>query len=174
MKRSIGAKTIVYPAPAFVIGTYDQTGRPNVMTAAWAGICCSTPPCVAISLREATYTYGNIMEHQAFTVNIGEGDPGLVHALRIREGSRDDDVVTRRVYLEDVDFEVSIAHRTTLRRVLVDSEEGVDVVTFVVDADPDASYRRCLLRVARRNRQIALVVRNLADASEHTLTVFQP
>ncbi len=70
MKRSIGAKTVVYPTPVFVIGTYDQRGQPNVMTAAWAGICCSSPPCVAVSLREATYSYGNIVLQKAFSVNI--------------------------------------------------------------------------------------------------------
>jgi len=40
------------------------------MTAAWGGICCSRPPCVTISLRETTYTYGNIMRRKAYTVNI--------------------------------------------------------------------------------------------------------
>ena len=70
MKKSIGARTIVYPTPVFVIGTYDKAGKPNVMTAAWGGICCSRPPCVAVSLRKATYTYGNIMEHKAFTISI--------------------------------------------------------------------------------------------------------
>jgi flavin reductase (DIM6/NTAB) family NADH-FMN oxidoreductase RutF len=44
------------------------------MTAAWAGICCSAPPCVGVSLRKATYTYGNIMEHKAFTVNVPSED----------------------------------------------------------------------------------------------------
>jgi len=70
MKKSLGAKTIVYPTPVFVVGTYDKAGKPNVMTAAWAGICCSVPPCVAVSLRKATYTYGNIMERKAFTVSV--------------------------------------------------------------------------------------------------------
>lgn len=70
MKKSIGAKTIVYPTPVFIVGTYDKDGRPNVMAAAWGGICCSNPPCVTISLRKATYTYGNIMEQKCFTVNI--------------------------------------------------------------------------------------------------------
>jgi flavin reductase (DIM6/NTAB) family NADH-FMN oxidoreductase RutF len=70
MKKSIGAKTIVYPTPVFIVGTYDKAGKPNVMTAAWAGICCSSPPCVAVSLRKATYTYGNIMEHKSFTISI--------------------------------------------------------------------------------------------------------
>jgi len=70
MKKSIGAKTIVYPTPVLVLGTYDKAGKPNVMTAAWGGICCSDPPCVAVSLRKATYTYGNIMEQKAFTISI--------------------------------------------------------------------------------------------------------
>ena len=70
MKKSIGAKPVVYPTPVFVVGTYDREGHPNVMTAAWGGICCSSPPCVAVSLRKATYSYGNIMTHKAFTINI--------------------------------------------------------------------------------------------------------
>jgi len=40
------------------------------MTAAWAGICCSKPPCVYASLRRATHTYTGIMERKAFTVSI--------------------------------------------------------------------------------------------------------
>jgi flavin reductase (DIM6/NTAB) family NADH-FMN oxidoreductase RutF len=70
MKVSIGAKTIVFPNPVFVVGTYDKSGKADVMTAAWAGICCSEPPCVAVSLREATYSYGNIFERKAFTISI--------------------------------------------------------------------------------------------------------
>ncbi|NWG12402.1 MAG: flavin reductase family protein [Acidobacteria bacterium] len=70
MKTSLGAKTLVYPAPVFVVGTFDKAGRPNVMTASWGGICCSQPPCVAVSLRKATYTYSNILERKAFTISI--------------------------------------------------------------------------------------------------------
>ena len=70
MKVSIGAKTIVFPHPVFVVGTYDKSGKPNVMTASWAGICCSSPPCVYVSLREATYTYSNIQQRKAFTISI--------------------------------------------------------------------------------------------------------
>ncbi len=70
MKTSIGAQPIVYPAPVFVVGTYNVEGKPNVMTASWAGICCSAPPCVSVSLREATYTYRNILERKAFTISI--------------------------------------------------------------------------------------------------------
>lgn len=70
MRKSLGAKTLIYPTPVFVIGTYDKQGKPNAMTASWGGICCSSPPCVAVSIRKATYTYGNITERKAFTINI--------------------------------------------------------------------------------------------------------
>ncbi|NUO07557.1 MAG: flavin reductase family protein [Candidatus Brocadia sp.] len=70
MKKSLGAKTIVYPTPVFIVGTYDKSGKPNAMNVAWGGLCCSSPPCVAISVRKATYTYGNIVERKAFTINI--------------------------------------------------------------------------------------------------------
>ncbi len=70
MKRSLGASTLVGATTVWVVGTYDKEGRPNIMTAAWGGVCCSDPPCVGISLRKATYSYGSILERKAFTVNI--------------------------------------------------------------------------------------------------------
>jgi flavin reductase (DIM6/NTAB) family NADH-FMN oxidoreductase RutF len=70
MKKSIGAKTIVYPTPVFIVGTYDKSERPDAMAAAWGGISCSKPPCVSISLQKHRYTLENIMERKAFTINI--------------------------------------------------------------------------------------------------------
>jgi len=70
VKKSLGARTILLPTPVWAIGSYDKEGKPNVMTAAWVGICCSKPPCVTVSLRKATYTFGNIMERKSFSVNI--------------------------------------------------------------------------------------------------------
>jgi flavin reductase (DIM6/NTAB) family NADH-FMN oxidoreductase RutF len=74
MKKSLGAKTILFPTPVLVVGTYDAAGKPNVMTASWGGICCSQPPCIAVSLRKATYTHGNIRHRKAFTVSIPSED----------------------------------------------------------------------------------------------------
>jgi flavin reductase (DIM6/NTAB) family NADH-FMN oxidoreductase RutF len=70
MKKSLGSRTLLYPTPVTVIGTYDIDGKPNAATVAWAGIVCSQPPCVGISLRKATYTYGAIMGRRAFTLSI--------------------------------------------------------------------------------------------------------
>ncbi|MCF6148092.1 MAG: flavin reductase family protein [Candidatus Kuenenia sp.] len=70
MKKSLGAKTIAYPTPVFIVCSYDKKGKPNAMNVAWGGICCSNPPCVTVSLRKATYSYDCIVERKAYTINI--------------------------------------------------------------------------------------------------------
>jgi len=70
MKKSIGAKTIIHPLPVLIVGTYNPNGQPNIMAVSWGGICCSQPPCIAISIREVTQTYQNIVDKKCFTVNI--------------------------------------------------------------------------------------------------------
>ena len=70
MKQSLGAKPLAAPTPVWCVGSYDEAGKPNVMTIAWGGICCSKPPCVTISLRQATYTYGCIMHRKAYTLSV--------------------------------------------------------------------------------------------------------
>lgn len=78
MKRSLGPRTLLMPAPVWVVGTYDSEGGPNLMTAAWAGICCSKPPAITVSLRKATYTYQCILDRKAFTVNVPTVDQAAI------------------------------------------------------------------------------------------------
>jgi flavin reductase (DIM6/NTAB) family NADH-FMN oxidoreductase RutF len=70
MKKSLEPNTFAMPSPVWVIGTYGDDDVPNIMTAAWAGICCGMPPCVAVSLQKTRASYENIIKHKAFTVNI--------------------------------------------------------------------------------------------------------
>lgn len=70
MKQSLGAKTLMFPTPVLMIGSYDKNGTPNLMNAAWGGICCSEPPCVTVSVRKSRHTYDAIVERKAFTVGI--------------------------------------------------------------------------------------------------------
>lgn len=77
MKQSLGAKTILYPTPVLVVGSYDAEGRPNVATAAWGGIVCSKPPCISVSWRAARASYENITRRRAFTVSL----PSEEHAV---------------------------------------------------------------------------------------------
>ncbi|MDO4552439.1 MAG: flavin reductase family protein, partial [Bacillota bacterium] len=75
MKRELKPEAILFPAPVLIIGTYDEKGEANAMNAAWGGVCSSTPPCVAVSIRESRKTYENICASCAFTVNF----PGVQH-----------------------------------------------------------------------------------------------
>lgn len=68
--QSIKAKAFLLPTPVMLVGTYDKNGKPNVMVAAWGGICASQPPSLAISIRKSRWTYAAIMERKAFTVSI--------------------------------------------------------------------------------------------------------
>jgi len=70
MKKSIGAKDLIFPAPVLIVGTYSNDGKPNAMNVAWGGICSSNPPCIAISIRENRRTHKNILDKKAFTINI--------------------------------------------------------------------------------------------------------
>lgn len=87
MKTSLGAKTLAFPTPAWVVGSYDAAGKANGATIAWGGICCSNPPALAVSLRAATHTHGAILHSRAFTVNIpAQAQASLVDYFGIVSG----------------------------------------------------------------------------------------
>ena len=68
MKKALGPVTLAYPMPAFLVAAYDEEGKANIMTAAWGGICCSNPPCIAVSVRPERWTHKAIVARKAFTV----------------------------------------------------------------------------------------------------------
>ncbi|MDO4545030.1 MAG: flavin reductase family protein [Bacillota bacterium] len=70
MKKNLGAGAVAFPTPVYIVGTYGKDGEANAMNVAWGGLCSSEPPCVMIALRKGRYTYDNIKERRAFTVNI--------------------------------------------------------------------------------------------------------
>ena len=74
MKISLGCKPLAIPSPVWVIGSYGSCAQPNIMVASWGSICCTTPACVAVSLKVSRATYANIVEHQAFTVSVPSRD----------------------------------------------------------------------------------------------------
>ena len=67
MKRSRYATPIL-------IGTYDKKGRPNVMNAILGKMSCSDPQHISISLKENASIHKNILNMEAFTVNIPSQD----------------------------------------------------------------------------------------------------
>ena len=70
MKKSLGSKTISFPLPVYLVGSYDENGKANIMNAAWGGIASSDPPCLSVSVQPVRHTHGGIIKNKAFTVSI--------------------------------------------------------------------------------------------------------
>ncbi len=70
MKKSLGPKPLAWPLPVFLVGTYDENGRPNIMNAGFGGLCSIDPPAIMVSIRPATWTHSAILANKAFTVSI--------------------------------------------------------------------------------------------------------
>ena len=71
MKKALGPVTLAYPMPAFLVAAYDEEGKANIMTAAWGGICCSNPPCIAVSVRPERWTHKAIVAGTPYRI-LGE------------------------------------------------------------------------------------------------------
>ena len=70
MKKKVGPKSMLFPMPALLVGTYSQDGTPNAMTAAWAAACCHKPPCLGVAVNRVRLTFDNIQRTGAFTLNV--------------------------------------------------------------------------------------------------------
>ena len=104
MKKSFGALPLVYTTPVWVIGTYDKEGRPDAATVAWGGVCSSQPPALAISLRKSRYSYENILERKAFTVNVPSADQvAIADYCGIVSGRDEDKFAKAKITAEKAD-----------------------------------------------------------------------
>ncbi len=65
MRKNFGAKPWVYPQPVLMIGTYDESGKPNLMNAAWGGQYGANTVMLCLSRHKTT---DNIKATGAFTL----------------------------------------------------------------------------------------------------------
>lgn len=72
MRKNFGAKPILYPQPVFIIGSYDESGNPDAMNAAWGGISESDE--ISMCLSAGHKTVKNILSRKAFTVSMATAD----------------------------------------------------------------------------------------------------
>ena len=70
MKINLGKKTILYPMPVLMVGTYDKKGNPDLMAAAWGGIFNDNMVCLC--LDKSHKTVANLKERKAFTVAVAD------------------------------------------------------------------------------------------------------
>ncbi len=70
MRKNFGKQTWFYPLPVLIVGTYDETGKPNAMNAAWGGIYDANQ--VMLCLSAGHKTTKNIVAKGAFTVSFAD------------------------------------------------------------------------------------------------------
>lgn len=70
--REIGPTTYLSPIPSVLVGCADPANGfgPNLITIAWAGVVCSKPPMVSISIRKERHSHALVKNSGEFTVNL--------------------------------------------------------------------------------------------------------
>lgn len=68
MRIDFGAKPYTYPQPVYMLGSYDEDGKADVMNAAWGGISESNR--ISLCISENHQTTRNILLRKAFTVSM--------------------------------------------------------------------------------------------------------
>jgi len=87
VKKTIDLSLPLYPAPALLVGVYDEIGEPGGLLAAWAGVCCSEPPCVTIGVQKVRHSFGGILARKAFTLNVpSEGQAAMADYFGLFSG----------------------------------------------------------------------------------------
>lgn len=94
MKRDFGVKTWLLPMPVLMVGSYDEDGVPNVMTAAWGGT--GSDDLLTVCIDSGHKTWANIEKRKAFTVAVGvESQVKACDALGCVSGNKVSDKVAR-------------------------------------------------------------------------------
>ena len=75
MRKNFGAKPWTYPQPVFILATYDESGVPDAMNAAWGGISDDKELTMCISASHKTTA--NILARKAFTVSMATADQAI-------------------------------------------------------------------------------------------------
>ena len=74
-KRRLGPTTNLLPMPALLVAVktgVDQSGTAtaNVLTVAWAGVVCASPPVLALEIGQQHYSTPHIAREGNFSVNV--------------------------------------------------------------------------------------------------------
>ncbi|KWW29525.1 MAG: Flavoredoxin [bacterium P3] len=68
-RENMGAKLYVTPQPALMIATYDESGKADVMMAAWGGQYSNNQVCFSLSKHKTT---DNLRLNKAFTLSYAD------------------------------------------------------------------------------------------------------
>jgi flavin reductase (DIM6/NTAB) family NADH-FMN oxidoreductase RutF len=70
MKKTLSPRPWFFPRPVLLLTTRDPAGKDNIMTVSCAGVACTTPPMITVSLRKSRLSHGVVAATKEFVVNI--------------------------------------------------------------------------------------------------------
>ena len=74
MRKDFGSEGWVAPMPVLVIGTYDEQGKPNAMTAARGSKTRMDPLCLSVFISQNQTTTANLRAGSDFTIALATKD----------------------------------------------------------------------------------------------------
>lgn len=69
-RKSLPPATVLFPTPVVLVTCVDASGKPNIITLAWAGVVNSDPPMVSISIRPHRHSHPCVKNTKDFVVNL--------------------------------------------------------------------------------------------------------
>ena len=69
-KKTLPPYEALYPVPLVLVTCIGKDTKPNIITIAWAGVVCSLPPSISISIRPSRYSFSLISQTKEFALNI--------------------------------------------------------------------------------------------------------
>lgn len=69
MKKIEKGNSDLYPNPVALISS-EFSGKESIITLAWVGTVCSTPPMVSISIRPSRFSHELVSNSKEFVINI--------------------------------------------------------------------------------------------------------
>ncbi len=140
MRKNFGKHTWFYPMPVLIIGSYDENGNANAMTAAWGGVYDTNQ--VMLCLSRDHKTTRNIRAKGAFTVSfadaahVAESDYlGIVSGNEVPDKLQRAGLHTEKS--EFVDAPVISELPMTLECRLLKFNEDVNVIGEIVNISAD-------------------------------------
>jgi flavin reductase (DIM6/NTAB) family NADH-FMN oxidoreductase RutF len=70
MKKTLPPKPWFFPRPVLLVSTRDAKGNDNIVTVSWAGVACTTPPMITVSLRKSRSSHAALLASKEFVANV--------------------------------------------------------------------------------------------------------
>ncbi len=70
MKIERKPTTTLLPTPVVLLSVAGEAETPNIITLAWVGVACSSPPMLSVAIRPSRYSHELVNAAREFVVNI--------------------------------------------------------------------------------------------------------